>query len=322
MLAPKSAGVPPIEYTEFTPPDPNLIPSFGLGPDLNTNNILWYFYNSPFNDQGSVNAAYIHWVAMNIPPGPQKDRIFGNRAVFEEELQKRYPVGVSFVVTEEPKAQGEPWVIQRQNRKYESVEGGGRRIVMEVEATYYTVGLAIRMATSLWDILNAKMVRAFALPLSSHSYTTTQIANTPPSSQQPTSCAKSMSFPNPWPPGPRRQATPTSRPRSRAPPNLPRIHLPAVPAASSPSTIRLNSLTHRPRPQATSPPSPTTSSSARSSSPKPIATNTWTRIRSPANPDPSSSHRPTSKLRRGEPRRWRLRRQLLRKRQQRARPAK
>lgn len=157
MLAPRSAGPPPLEQTEYTPPHPDLIPGFGLGPDLNTNNILWYFYNSPFNDNSSANAAFLRYITQNLV-GPERDRLLFNRAVFEEELKKRYPVGVTFVVTEEPRIPGEPWVIQRQNRRYE-VDEGVRRVVMEVEATYYTVGLGIRMANSLWDILNAKMVR-------------------------------------------------------------------------------------------------------------------------------------------------------------------
>jgi mediator of RNA polymerase II transcription subunit 6 len=141
--------VPPLDEIEWE--DPHVIPGLGFGPELNTQNILWYFTNSPFFDAGSNNMSLLGH-AQNAP---DRDRIFGNRLAFEEALRDRYPTGFQFVVTSEPKAEGEPWVIQRQQKTRDAVSG---EIVTEIQGTYFTVGNKVFMAPSLLDIVRSRMV--------------------------------------------------------------------------------------------------------------------------------------------------------------------
>lgn len=142
------ATISPLDEIEWY--DPHLIPTLGMGPQLNTNNILWYFANSPYFDHSSNNSALVQHAAS----APNRDAIFFNRHNFETELRERFPTGRQFVVVSEPKAEGEPWVIQKQNKSYDK----DKNIVVEAEATYYTIGTSIFKAPSLGDVMKSRLV--------------------------------------------------------------------------------------------------------------------------------------------------------------------
>ena len=56
-------------------------------------------------------------------------------------------------MTQEPKKEGEPWVIQKQMRREED-----GKVVMEVQGVYYTIKNKIVMAPSLLDVLQSRLV--------------------------------------------------------------------------------------------------------------------------------------------------------------------
>jgi mediator of RNA polymerase II transcription subunit 6 len=137
---------------EFLFDRPELLPTLSAAGKLDTNTILWYFYNSPWFDPSSNNATLLNQVGGT----PQQDLLFSNRKAFEERLRTDYRDGIQFVVTREPQAEGEPWVIERQLKTIDPATGKTGKI--EVTATYYTQGTRITMAKSVLDVLQARML--------------------------------------------------------------------------------------------------------------------------------------------------------------------
>lgn len=131
---------------------PDLLPTLSAAGTLNSNTILWYFYNSPWFDQGSNNNSLLRQVGGT----PQQELIFNNRLAFEERLRTDYPYGTQYVVAHEPKGDGEPWVIQRQEKSVD--ENTGKTAKVDVTATYFTQGTRIVMAKSVLDVLQARML--------------------------------------------------------------------------------------------------------------------------------------------------------------------
>jgi mediator of RNA polymerase II transcription subunit 6 len=127
---------------------PDGIRSLELGDTLNTNNVLWYFRLSQFFDHTSNNASLIAYGSQL--PHNERLALFRSRTVFEDALRTRFPTGIQYVVVEEPKGPGMPWVIQRQNRKGQDVA--------DVEATFYSSGTTFLKAPNLRDVLQARLV--------------------------------------------------------------------------------------------------------------------------------------------------------------------
>lgn len=146
-MAPQPA---PEDEWQFDRPD--LLPTLSAAGTLNGNTILWYFYNSPWFDQGSNNNNLLRQVGGT----PQQELLFNNRVAFEERLRNDYDYGTQYVVAYEPKQEGEPWVIQRQEKIVNPDTGKTARI--EVTATYYTQGTRIFMAKSLLDVLQTRLL--------------------------------------------------------------------------------------------------------------------------------------------------------------------
>ena len=136
-----------------------------MGDSLNGDNILWYFMNSPFYDPTSNNEALFKQLAA---AGPEGQPILNNRKLFEENLKTRFPLGVQFLVVAEPQGPGQPWVIQRQY-KHRPIENGRvlDKTEIEVQGTWYAVGTEIRMAPSLLDIIQQRLVCAPYAPCQS-----------------------------------------------------------------------------------------------------------------------------------------------------------
>ncbi|KAL5426315.1 hypothetical protein PMIN04_002008 [Paraphaeosphaeria minitans] len=131
---------------------PDLLPTLSAAGTLNTNTILWYFYNSPWFDQGSNNNSLLRQVGGT----PQQELLFNNRVAFEERMRTDYPYGTQYVVAYEPKNDGEPWVIQRQEKSVD--QETGKTAKTDVTATYYTQGTRIFMAKSLLDVLQTRLL--------------------------------------------------------------------------------------------------------------------------------------------------------------------
>ena len=123
------------------------------GGNLNSESIMWYFMSSPFFDGASNNVAL--FTQLRNTPGGQA--ILDSHVKFQEALQQRYPLGLQFIVTQEPQGPGQGWVIQRQ-MKERVVEEGKERVKVEIQGTYYTVGTRILMAPSLLDVLQTRLL--------------------------------------------------------------------------------------------------------------------------------------------------------------------
>ncbi|KAF2744546.1 hypothetical protein M011DRAFT_376134, partial [Sporormia fimetaria CBS 119925] len=179
------------------------------------NNVLWYFMNSPFYDASSNNQALLQY-ASSLPPN-ERTTIFNNRVAFEEALRKHYPSGRQFVVISEAKKETDPWVVQRQNVQLDE----RRERVVEVEATYYTIGgvrwvqapslrEVLQTTRTLLDIFTTIQPLTTWSPSTSHTYlppnlpskstlnpTTTTTNNSTTTSRAPSPTADSQLHPQP-----------------------------------------------------------------------------------------------------------------------------
>ena len=138
------AVIPPLDEQEYSDPQ---MPLAHLDSD---NNVIFYLMNSPFFDGESNNSA-VYATAQGHPNGMQ---LLNDRPTYEAELRK-YNSGTQFIVAGEPKAEGQPWLIQRQN-KIESRETGNLETL--VEGNFYTQGTRLLMAPSLLDIVQARLL--------------------------------------------------------------------------------------------------------------------------------------------------------------------
>lgn len=119
---------------------------------LHSNNVLYYFANSPFFDPTSNNAILMGQATRN----PQLAfQILSTREAFEARL--RSMSGLEYVVAEAPKdamfGTG-VWVINKQTRR--KIPGDEDDVI--VHTTYFLVGIHIYQAPTLADILTSRMV--------------------------------------------------------------------------------------------------------------------------------------------------------------------
>lgn len=138
------AMIPPLDEQEYADPQ---MPLAHLDSD---NNVIFYHMNSPFFEPQSNNSA-VYATAQGHPNGMQ---LLNDRHTYEAELRK-YNTGLQFIVAGEPKAEGQPWLIQRQH-KVENRETGNPETV--VEGNYYTQGTRLLMAPSLLDVVQARLL--------------------------------------------------------------------------------------------------------------------------------------------------------------------
>lgn len=150
---------------------------------LHSDNILWYFSESPFFDRTSNNAILLSQASHNASMA----HVLHTRAAFEERL--RTMQGLEFVVAEQPTTisadsagggnggaqPGMPgqqqqdtgvWVIRKQTRRrrtkvdfeYDDDDDDDDGDEITVHAEYFVVGENIYMAPTLADILAARIV--------------------------------------------------------------------------------------------------------------------------------------------------------------------
>jgi mediator of RNA polymerase II transcription subunit 6 len=141
------AQPPPLDETEFD--QPWLLHELPGG-NLNSDSLLWYFYNSPFFDRTSNNSALINQLRSH----PDGQAIMFSRQAFEEKLSN-FAHGVQFKCVAEPQAPGQPWVLQKQ---FKTVHAETGRPITQVQATYYTQGTKIFMAPSLLDVVQLRLL--------------------------------------------------------------------------------------------------------------------------------------------------------------------
>ncbi|KAF3003053.1 Mediator of RNA polymerase II transcription subunit 6 [Curvularia kusanoi] len=137
------AAIPPLDEQEYGDPQ---MPLAHLDSD---NNAIFYLMNSPFFDGASNNSA-VYSTAQGHPNGMQ---LLNDRPTYEAELRK-YNAGLQFIVASEPKAEGQPWLIQRQ-RKVLNQEGAAETVT---EGNFYTQGTRLLMAPSLLDVVQARLL--------------------------------------------------------------------------------------------------------------------------------------------------------------------
>lgn len=137
------AAIPPLDEQEYNDPQ---MPLAHLDSD---NNAIFYLMNSPFFDGASNNSA-VYSTAQGHPNGMQ---LLNDRPTYEAELRK-YNAGLQFIVAGEPKAEGQPWLIQRQ-RKALNRDGNPETVN---EGNFYTQGTRLLMAPSLLDVVQARLL--------------------------------------------------------------------------------------------------------------------------------------------------------------------
>lgn len=137
------AVIPPLDEQEYVDPQ---MPLAHLDSD---NNAIFYLMNSPFFDGASNNSA-VYASAQGAPNGMQ---MLNDRPTYESELRK-YNAGLQFIVAGEPKAEGQPWLIQRQ-RKVQNRDGNNETVN---EGNFYTQGTRMLMAPSLLDVVQARLL--------------------------------------------------------------------------------------------------------------------------------------------------------------------
>ncbi|KAI1477940.1 MED6-domain-containing protein [Daldinia eschscholtzii] len=128
---------------------PNYAQSLG---GLHSNNILFYFAESPFFDRTSNNAVLFTQATFN----ENMKFILSTREQFEGRLKQMS--GLEFIVAQEPAESGPGmgtgvWVIHKQTRRKREPED---EII--VHAAYYVIGENVYMAPTLADILSFRMV--------------------------------------------------------------------------------------------------------------------------------------------------------------------
>lgn len=138
------AAIPPLDEHEFFDPQ---MPLAHLDSD---NNAIFFLMNSPFFDGNSNNSA----VYANAQGHPNGMQILNDRPTYDSELRK-YNSGLQFIVAGEPKAEGQPWLIQRQ-RKIENPDTLKPETVNE--GNFYTQGTRLLMAPSVLDVVQARLL--------------------------------------------------------------------------------------------------------------------------------------------------------------------
>ncbi|KAG9200645.1 Mediator of RNA polymerase II transcription subunit 6 [Epicoccum nigrum] len=137
------AVIPPLDEQEYVDPQ---MPLAHLDAD---NNAIFHLMNSPFFDGASNNSA-VYSIAQGHPNGMQ---ILNDRPTYEAELRK-YNLGLQYIVAGEPKAEGQPWLIQRQ-RKVLDMNGNPDTVN---EGNFYTQGTRLLMAPSMLDVVQARLL--------------------------------------------------------------------------------------------------------------------------------------------------------------------
>ncbi|KAK6524898.1 Mediator of RNA polymerase II transcription subunit 6 [Arthrobotrys megalospora] len=134
------AGDPPLDEIQWR--SPGFIQAFG---QLHSNNVLTYFFNSPFFDRSSNNSSLFMQAQTNF----SLNHLLHNRVAFEGRLKSM--VGVEFVVAAEDPANS-IWIIKKQMRRSPTDAQ-----VMDV---YFVIGENIYMAPTVHGVMTSRLLSA------------------------------------------------------------------------------------------------------------------------------------------------------------------
>ncbi|KAI1990275.1 Mediator of RNA polymerase II transcription subunit 6 [Ophidiomyces ophidiicola] len=158
-----SPDVPLEEITWHSPQHVQMMGGF-----VHSNNILFYFAESPFFDPTSNNAS----LALQAMHNENLRPFVETREAFEARLKTMQ--GLEFMVArdpllesaaanasatvrgEQPKEPSNVWVIRKQMRR-KAVGKGGQDDV-QILATYFAVGESVFMAPSVWSVVGRRVV--------------------------------------------------------------------------------------------------------------------------------------------------------------------
>lgn len=118
------------------------------------NNIFYYFTSTEWFEPSSQNIALMNSLWM-VPNGGGQ-QIMNDVKLWHDKLRDQGH-GVRFMTIAEPQAEGQPWVMQRQNKTYTD----GDTTETLVEGNWYTQGSKIFQAPSLFDVMQSRMVSDF-----------------------------------------------------------------------------------------------------------------------------------------------------------------
>ncbi|KAF3913255.1 hypothetical protein AA313_de0209098 [Arthrobotrys entomopaga] len=121
---------------------PVFIQQFG---PLNSNNVLTYFFNSPFFDRSSNNSS----LYMQAQTNYSLQHLIHNRVQFEGRLKSM--VGVEFIVAAEDPANS-IWVIKKQMRRSPTDA--------QVLDVYFVIGENIYMAPTIHGVMTSRLLSA------------------------------------------------------------------------------------------------------------------------------------------------------------------
>ncbi|KAF3929556.1 hypothetical protein ABW19_dt0205816 [Dactylella cylindrospora] len=136
----QTAADPPLDEIQWR--SPGFIQAFG---PLHTNNVLTYFFNSPFFDRSSNNSSLYMQAQTNF----NLQHLIHNRVQFEGRLKSM--VGVEFVVAAEDPA-NLVWVIKKQMRRSPTDA--------QVLDVYFVIGENIYMAPSIHGVMKSRLLSA------------------------------------------------------------------------------------------------------------------------------------------------------------------
>lgn len=115
------------------------------------NNPFYYFTSSPWFEPMCINVSVLN----NLTLDPDGQRIMNDRKLWDERLRRERD-GVQFMIVGEPQGEGQPYVLQRQN-KVQNAEDNAK-IDTHVEGTWYFQGTRVLMAPSLLDVMQSRLV--------------------------------------------------------------------------------------------------------------------------------------------------------------------
>ena len=99
----------------------------------------------------SINVSVLNNLALD----PDGQRIMNDRKLWDERLRRERD-GVQFMIVGEPQGEGQPWVIQRQNKVPNAEDNA--KIDTHVEGNWYFQGSRVLMAPSLLDVMQSRLV--------------------------------------------------------------------------------------------------------------------------------------------------------------------
>ncbi|KAJ4369966.1 Mediator of RNA polymerase II transcription subunit 6 [Neocucurbitaria cava] len=115
------------------------------------NNPFYYFTSSPWFEPMCINVSVLN----NLGLDPDGQKTMNDRKLWDERLRRERD-GVQFMIVGEPQGEGQPWVLQRQNKVPNPEDN--KKIDTHAEGTWYFQGTRVLMAPSLLDVMQSRLL--------------------------------------------------------------------------------------------------------------------------------------------------------------------